>query len=130
MTRFFNSHVRISLDLLSTRNKEDQFLKTSLATQAAFVVDNTNPTKAERKKYIELAKERKYEIIGYYFDTLLDDALVRNLSREGKEKIPEVGIKGCHRKLELPEYTEGFDKLYIVKSRNMKFHIEEWKYEV
>ena len=49
-TNFFNSHIRLSMDLLNTRNKENRFLETCFHTQARFVVDNTNPTSEERKK--------------------------------------------------------------------------------
>lgn len=128
--RFFNSHVRISIDLLNTRNKENKFLETCLNTQSKFVIDNTNPTIVERSKYIELAKSKKYEIIGYYFHSSLDQALERNTARIEKERVPEIGIKGCYSKLELPNMNEGFDKLYYVKSENMEFQIENWKDEV
>jgi predicted kinase len=67
--RFFNSHVRISLDLLNTRNKELIFLKTCLQLQQRIVIDNTNPTKLERKKYIELARQYNYQVTGYFFQS-------------------------------------------------------------
>ena len=51
--RFLKTHVRISLDMLKTRNKEKLFLQLCLATGQKFVIDNTNPGTAERKKYSE-----------------------------------------------------------------------------
>lgn len=127
---FFNSHVRLSLDLLNTRNKENQFLDTCFKTQSRFVVDNTNPTIEERKKYIELAKEHKYEVIGYYFSSSIEEALRRNNLRKGKEKIPEIGIKGCYGRLEIPTMKEGFDKLYFVQTSNNEFKVDDWKDEI
>ncbi len=127
---FFNSHVRISMDLLNTRNKENQFLETCFLTQSKFVVDNTNPTLAERRKYIELAKKNKYEIVGYYFSSSLNEAIERNNLRVGKDKISEIGIRGCYAKLELPTKVEGFDKLYFVKTNKEGFQVEEWKDEI
>ena len=127
---FFNSHVRISMDLLNTRNKENQFLETCFLTQSKFVVDNTNPTLAERRKYIELAKKNKYEIVGYYFSSSLNEAIERNNLRVGKDKISEIGIRGCYAKLELPTKVEGFDKLYFVKTYKEGFQVEEWKDEI
>ncbi|WP_346760543.1 AAA family ATPase [Agaribacillus aureus] len=115
---------------MNTRNKENKFLETCLATQSQFVVDNTNPTSEERKKYIVLAKAKKYEVIGYYFHLSLVEALDRNKARKGKERIPEIGIKGCYSKLELPSLNEGYDKLYHVKSENMGFEIKDWKDEI
>lgn len=129
-TNFFNSHVRLSMDLLNTRNKENQFLETCLRTQARFVIDNTNPTLEEREKYIKLAKENKYEVIGYYFSSSVEEALKRNNLRMGKERVPEAGIKGCYKKLKIPAINEGFDKLYFVKVSNNKFIVEDWRDEI
>ena len=56
--RFFRTHVRISLDLLRTRHRERLFLNTCLESGQRFVVDNTNPTRAERAVYIAAAKAK------------------------------------------------------------------------
>ena len=66
---FLKTHVRISLDLLRTRHREARFLETCLETQQRFVVDNTNPTVADRKRYIEMARDAGYEVVGYYFQS-------------------------------------------------------------
>ncbi|MBI3220150.1 MAG: ATP-binding protein [Bacteroidetes bacterium] len=128
--RFFNSHVRISLDQLNTRNKEQKFLETCLAVHQSFVIDNTNPTKEERAKYIQQAKTNGYKIIGYYFRSQIGEALVRNGHRSGKEKIPEVGIRNTFSRLEIPSYEEGFDELHYVQLENQSFIIKPWTYEV
>jgi predicted kinase len=128
--RFFNSHFRISMDLLNTRNKELNFLNTCFKLQQSFVIDNTNPSKADRLKYIELAKINKYEVIGYYFKSNIVDALDRNSKRPGKENIPEIGIKGTFKKLELPSYSEGFDKLFYVEILNNDFIVKDWANEI
>lgn len=127
---FFNSHVRISLDLLNTRNKERQFLETCFATESRFVVDNTNPTIKDRARYIEAARKLKYEVVGYYFSSSLEQSLARNETREGKERIPDVGIKSCFSKLQLPSFSEGFDQLHFVKLVEGTFVVEGWKDEV
>lgn len=127
---FFNTHVRISLDLLNTRNKEWQLLEKCVELQQRVVIDNTNPTTADRKKYIDLLKSRKYEIIGYYFQSNLHDAIQRNAHRSGKEKIPEVGIRATHKKLELPSLDEGFDRLYYVELTKNGFKIKDWNNEI
>ncbi|MCB9231023.1 MAG: AAA family ATPase [Bacteroidia bacterium] len=127
---FFNSHVRISLDLLNTQNKQKRFLETCFATQAQFVVDNTNPTEQDRAPFIAQAQENKYEVIGYYFKSSLEEALERNATREGKEKIPEAGIRGCYGKLTLPKLSEGFDRLYYVEMKENQFIISDWQDEI
>ena len=51
--RFLETHARVSLDLLRTRAREAAFLRTCLETRMPFVVDNTNPTVAERARYVD-----------------------------------------------------------------------------
>lgn len=124
---FFNTHVRISLDLLKTRHREKCFIDLCFSTEKSFVVDNTNPLKADREKYISLAKEQKVKIIGYYFQSNLEDCLNRNKSRHGKEVIPTVGVKATHNKLEIPDMEEGFDELYYVEIVDNKFEVKDWQ---
>ena len=56
-------YVHISLDVLHTRNKEDQLLMECLENGRSFVVDNTNPEISVREKYIKKAKEYGYQVI-------------------------------------------------------------------
>ena len=79
--RFFNTHVRINLDMLKTRHREKQFLQVCLQTQQPFVVDNTNPTKEDRRKYIEAAKAAGFRVVGYYFQSQVEDCKRRNENR-------------------------------------------------
>jgi predicted kinase len=125
--RFLNSHVRISMDLLNTRNKEQVFLDICFAVHQAFVVDNTNPMRSERSRYIQQAKLHQYRVIGYYFRSDQKEVLERNKKRTGKERIPEAGIRGAYNRLELPSYDEGFDELYYVKLGDNKFIVNDWK---
>src|SRR5215467_2829302 len=90
--RFFETHIRISLDVLKTRNRERRFLQTCLATQQRFAVDNTNVRKAERAVYIESAKRAGFRVTGYFFDVDLKGALGRNAQRTGGGKIPVAGV--------------------------------------
>ncbi|NIG53881.1 AAA family ATPase [Chitinophaga sp. Cy-1792] len=127
---FFNSHVRISLDLLSTRNRENLFLDACFNSFKAFVVDNTNTTMAERNKYILLAKENKYRIKCYYFKSELEKSLQRNSLRTGKALIPEKGVLAAYKRLQIPTYEEGFDELYYVSIQDNQFVIKNWEHEI
>ncbi|MFT3824789.1 MAG: AAA family ATPase [Chitinophagaceae bacterium] len=127
---FFKTHIRISLDQLNTRNKEQKFIETCIATRHPFVIDNTNPTREERQKYISIAKTNKFKVTGYYFRSKLTEAIERNNHRTGKELIPEIGIKGTYKRLELPVPEEGFDKLYYVEINEQAFTIKEWTNEI
>lgn len=118
---FFNTHVRINLDMLKTRHKEDIFLAASFKAKQKFVVDNTNPSREHRSKYIQLAKTFQYKVIGYFMEPDLERCLLRNEGRQGIERIPRVAIKRTLKKLEEPIFDEGFDELYRVKIENSQF---------
>jgi len=128
--RFFKTHIRISLDQLNTRNKELRFIETCILTFHPFVIDNTNPSQQERAKYIAIAKANKFKVTGYYFQSKLADALERNRQRSAEENIPEIGIRGTFKRLNLPSLEEGFDELYYVTVENNTFTVNEWSNEI
>jgi len=112
--RFFDTHVRVSLDLLRTRHRERAFLETCLATRQRFVVDNTNATRTERSVFIEAARGAGFRVAGYFFDAELRDALRRNQGRGGAARIPVPGVIATLKRLERPVPEEGFDELHVV----------------
>jgi predicted kinase len=128
--RFFKTHVRISMDMLKTRHREGILLEACVRAKQHFVVDNTNPSRAERAVYIAAAKAQKFKVIGYYFATSLEDALARNSLRPGKENIPEIGVKGTLKRLEKPAMDEGFDQLFFVHIEGSTFIVQDWNHEI
>ncbi len=122
---FFNSHIRISMDLLNTRNKEGKLLQYCFETQSKMVIDNTNVTAEGRRKYIHLGQRNQYEIIGYYFESSLQDCLERNKNR--KDSINEIGVKTKFKELEKSLLKEGFDKIFNVKIIDNKFEITSYE---
>jgi predicted kinase len=114
------------MDMLKTRHRENVMLQACLAGKQPCVIDNTNPTKEEREKYITEFKQHKFAVEGYFFDTPLQVCIARNELRTGKERIPDIGIKGTYKKLQLPSYNEGFNKLYRVSSTENEYVVSEW----
>ena len=112
--RFFDTHVRISLDLIKTRNRESVFLKACFSTQQRFVIDNTSPRVEDRAPYIAAAKQAAFRVIGYFFETTVKEALRRNAGRTGAAVIPIPGVIGTFKRLQRPAWSEGFDELYVV----------------
>jgi len=110
--RFLDTHVRISMDLLRTRAREAELLAWCLRTHTRFVVDNTNPTAADRARYVKPAREAGFRVIGYLVDASPDEALARNAQRSGRARIPERGVAGTVRQLIRPTLEEGFDELW------------------
>jgi predicted kinase len=51
--RFFDTHLRINLDMLKTRHRERMLLRACIEAGQSFVVDNTNPSVEERARYIQ-----------------------------------------------------------------------------
>jgi predicted kinase len=122
--RFFDTHMRISMDLLRTRNRENIFMQACLSTQQRFVVDNTNPTRAERARYMAEARKAKFRVVGYFFEPDPKVSWQRNEGRSKKKKIPPAGLFGTLKRLERPVADEGFDELYRVRAREGRFDIE------
>jgi predicted kinase len=125
--RFFDTHVRINLDMLRTRHPERLLLQYCIETRQPFVVDNTNPTQGDRARYIAPARAAGFSVVGYYFQSNVSDCLQRNAAREGTRRIPSVGIYSTAKKLQLPSFIEGFDALYYVRMDGTGgFTVEEW----
>lgn len=128
---FVDTHIRINLDMLKTRHREKLIFEACLSAKQRLVIDNTNPTVEDRKRYITPAKAQGFQVLAYYFNSELVDCKQRNSQRSGKKVIPLVGILSTYKKLVLPSYTEGFDAIYSVKTRpDYSFIIEEWNREI
>lgn len=110
--RFADTHLRINLDMLKNRNRENAILQACLLTQTSFVVDNTNINSQERRKYIKLAKLFGFEVHVYYFDPNVEKSQERNQHR--KNNVPDRAITSRFSKYEMPEYREGVTKIYRV----------------
>jgi predicted kinase len=129
--RFFNTHVRINLDMLKTRHRERVLLRACIDLKQPFVIDNTNPTAEERVRYIAPAKAAGFRIVVYYFQSRVPDCLARNARREPWERVPGKAIGGTARRLQLPSLAEGFDALHCVRiADDGCFRVEEWADEV
>ena len=126
--RFYRTHVRINLDMLKTRFREQLLLKACIEGKTKCVVDNTNLSREERVRYITQAKQAGFTIIGYFFQSRVADALQRNSQRTGDQRVPDKAIHGASGRLELPSRHEGYDQLHFVRlNPDNTFTVEEWK---
>lgn len=112
--RFFDTHLRINLDMLRTRHRERLIFEACLAAQQSFVIDNTNPLPSDRIRYVGPARAAGFRVIAYFFQTELRDAIRRNNQRLLKKKVPVVAIAGTFKKLQHPTLIEGFDEIHTV----------------
>lgn len=120
-----HGYVHINLDTLHTQHKEQVAISECYERGASFVVDNTNPEKADRKRYIAEAKLYGYEVIGIFFQSILKDCIARNEAR--KDKVQQLAIPNTQNRLQMPDYSEGFDHLYFVQIKEQDFVITDWK---
>ena len=127
LEKFYATHFRLNLDMLKTRHRESVLLNACIDAKQAVVIDNTNPTRVERIKYIKAFQKGKFHITGYFFESKLNDCILRNSKRKAKAKIPVIGIKATYNKLEKPSFQEGFDEIYHVSLVDNVFCVRAWK---
>ena len=114
LNQFANTHLRINLDMLRTRRREKAILDASLKVGQRVVVDNTNPTVADRAVYLQAAKEHHFDPVIYYFDIPYETCKERNNKRSGKQRLPEAALKATAKNLVTPTKNEGFSAIYRV----------------
>jgi predicted kinase len=113
--RYWDSHIRISYEMLRTRHREKVLLEACLFAKQSFVVDSTNPTPADRARYLAPAKAAGFRVIGIEFHIGLDLALARNAIRLGKRRIPDKAIRAILKKMVPLNRDEGFEEILIAE---------------
>ena len=113
---YFNTHLRISNDLLRTKNRTQKLLEFCRETNMSFVIDNTCTTKAVRKRFLDFCSTINAPLkkICVYFDTPVGICIERNNGRVGKEKVPKTAILMKAKELEKPSPEEGFDEIIVI----------------
>ena len=114
----------VSLDELKTRKRESLVLQECYKNYRSCIIDNTNPTKSDRQRYINPARQLGFRIIGYFMQSKLSDCLERNEKRD--RQVPKKGILATFNKMEMPSLDEGFDELNFVSIENGEFKISKW----
>ena len=112
--RFFETHVRVSLDMLRTRARERALVEACIAARLPFVVDNTNPTAADRARYLQPAAAAGFEAVAYAFRSTPQHALAANELRPERQRLPVRSVLATFARLEEPTRDEGFAALYTV----------------
>jgi hypothetical protein len=99
--RFAATHEHVSLDVLGSRAREAALMAACLEEGRPFVVDNTNPSPADRARYLEPARAAGFKVVGYLV--------------EGGGRSVHVGpgtAAVTARRLVRPTPEEGFDELW------------------
>jgi predicted kinase len=128
--RFFETHVRVSRDMVKTQRRERLLADACLAGKLPFVVDNTNSLATQRAEHIAPAKAAGFRVVGFYFRCNLADALRRNRQRPEGRVIPAAGVAATFKRLQPPSWSEGFDDLRVVEiDEANRFVVREWNAE-
>jgi len=115
---FAATHRHVSKDLWPNAAGRDarqrRVLAEALAAGESVVVDNTNPSIADRAAIIAIARASGARIVGYFFDVTTRQAIARNAERRDKKRVPNVAIFTAAKRLQPPTREEGFDELFRV----------------
>lgn len=103
----------ISMDELHNRNNEAALIRECIESRQCFVIDNTNPTKEERRRYLDMLEGKGYRVMCYFFQSRVKDCVERNKLRG--EPVPSKAIAATSNKLELPSKEEGFTDMVYIK---------------
>ncbi len=107
--RFAATHEHVSLDVLGTRARETALIEACLEEGRPFVVDNTNPTVADRARYVVPAREAGFRLTAILVEVDHALAAARNAARS--RVVPASGLRDVARRLIRPTPEEGFDEL-------------------
>lgn len=127
---FADTHAHVSKDLwpnaTAREARQRRVIADSMAAGRSVVVDNTNPTAADRAAIIAIARTYGARVVGYFFDVTTRLAVARNAGRTGREKVPSVAIFTVAKRLERPTLAEDFDQLFCVQfSEDRSQHVTE-----
>jgi predicted kinase len=128
--RFAESHLHVSKDNLRSSPRpaarQRQLIADALAAGRSLLVDNVNAAAGDRAEIIAAARGAGARVIGYFFDCTTRECVARNARREGRGRIPNVGIFAAAKRLEPPGRAEGFDELYLVRpTAEMRFEVTD-----
>lgn len=96
--------------------RQQRTVATLLAEGASVVVDNTSPSPAERAPLVALAAAAGVPARAVFLDVPLETCRARNEAREGRARVPLVGLYSVAGRLTVPSTAEGFSDVTVVRS--------------
>jgi predicted kinase len=111
-------HVVVSKDSFPNarrpQRRQMSLVNEALAEGRSVAVDNTNPSPQEWQPLIDAARAYGAATVGYWFPPDLAAAQERNARREGRARVPDVGLYATLSRLRPPRRSDGFDRRYRV----------------
>jgi predicted kinase len=129
--RFAQTHELVSKDRMpNNRNptrRQLVLVEEALRAGRPVVVDNTNARAADRLPLVILGHALGARVVGYCFESHIEDCLERNRARAGKARVPDEALYATRKRLKAPSYAEGFDALYFVRMDAGGWEVTEWE---
>lgn len=113
-------YVLVSKDLFprGARNKQRRQMHQiheALSAGSSVAVDNTNPSPDEWGPLVAAGHAHGARVIAYWFPPDAAGSLRRNAARQGRERVPDVGIHATLKRLRKPSRADGFDAVREVR---------------
>lgn len=111
-------YARVNRDKLGSWQKCVKVMEETLSTKKKVVIDNTNPNKEARKRYIDVAK--KYNVVCRCFLMKIDvphakhNNKFRELTDKSHMKVSDIIINSYFKQFEEPTLEEGFKEIVEV----------------
>ena len=93
---------------------ENDIISYYLERKQKILIDNTSVTKKSRKRYIDCAQKFHKSIACVFLNPDISVVMKQNKIREFS--VPDRIIVDLYSKIELPEQSEGFDKVMVYKN--------------
>jgi predicted kinase len=94
--------------------RQQQVVAALLAEGRDVVVDNTDPTPADRAPLIAAARAAGAGVRAVWVDTPVATCVARNDARTGRARVPLAGLYGTAGRFVPPSTAEGFDRVDVV----------------
>lgn len=127
--KYLYDYKHINQDELKTLSKCLTLTEKEIQNKKSIVIDNTNPSKDTRKKYLDLCKKYNIKSRCIYFDIDINIIKHLNIYREligEKKRIPEIAYKIYKKKFEFPTKEEGYEEI-INWNLNLEFKTQKEK---
>lgn len=114
-------YVRVNRDSLKTKEKCLKAAEAAMKEKKYVVIDNTNPTAADREPYIKLAKDNGYNVRAFFINVEKDLAFHNDTQREvnkfrkhSSKRVGRIPIHSFFKYHELANTKEGFSEVKTV----------------
>lgn len=122
---FYEQHLHGRYELVSkdlfpraARRKQDRqmrLVEAALEAGRSVAVDDTNPSPEEWVPLLAAGHARGATVTAYWFPPDLPGSLMRNAARQGRDRIPDTGLRATAKRLRRPSRADGFDAVLEVR---------------